>query len=394
MKKVLSLVLAMCMVASCSGCVSQEQYNSALEDVASLTSEVASLEKLVSSLEDDLQSDTSESSSTGVTLEGTIEDEFNGVTYEVPKTWGRERPDDGESFIYWPPTSQTTMIIINVKSVDTSTSDFDFSTEFAQNIFATNIAVNSEIFKETGREEFDFSGQVGFRVEFVDEISGQELNGIMCVTTIPGKMISVGGYYSPDLLATESLEFVSEYNKLIDSVDLGVEGSTSVGETSSTAPSVSSTSPESTPAEESRTSEQAAALSKARDYLDFTAFSHSGLIDQLEYEGFTTEDATWAADNCGADWNQQALQSAKDYLDFTAFSYSGLIDQLEYEGFTTEQATYGVDNCGADWMEQASLCAQNYLDFSDFTRQGLIDQLLYEGFTQEQAEYGVTQVGM
>ena len=55
MKKVLSLVLAMCMVASCSGCVSQEQYNSALEDVASLTSEVASLEKLVSSLEDDLQ---------------------------------------------------------------------------------------------------------------------------------------------------------------------------------------------------------------------------------------------------------------------------------------------------------------------------------------------------
>ena len=86
MKKVLSLVLAMCMVASCSGCVSQEQYNSALEDVASLTSEVASLEKLVSSLEDDLQSDTSESSSTGVTLEGTIEDEFNGVKYEVPKT--------------------------------------------------------------------------------------------------------------------------------------------------------------------------------------------------------------------------------------------------------------------------------------------------------------------
>ena len=169
----------------------------------------------------------------------------------------------------------------------------------------------------------------------------------MCVTTIPGKMISVGGYYSPDLLATESLEFVSEYNKLIDSVDLGVEGSTSVGETSSTAPSVSSASPESTPPEESRTSEQAAALSKARDYLDFTAFSHSGLIDQLEYEGFTTEDATWAA-----------------------------------------------DNCGADWMEQASLCAQNYLDFSDFTRQGLIDQLLYEGFTQEQAEYGVTQVGM
>lgn len=142
------------------------------------------------------------------------------------------------------------------------------------------------------------------------------------------------------------------------------------------------------------TSQQSAALSTALDYLDFTAFSHSGLVDQLEYEGFSTEDATWAADNCGADWDQQALQSAKDYLDFTAFSYSGLIDQLEYEGFTTEQATYGVDNCGADWMEQAALCAQEYLDYSEFSRQGLIDQLEFEGFTAEQAQYGVTQAGM
>lgn len=71
-----------------------------------------------------------------------------------------------------------------------------------------------------------------------------------------------------------------------------------------------------------------------------------------------------------------------------------MIGQLEYEGFTTEQATYGADNCGADWMEQAALSAQNYLDFTEFSRQGLIDQLLYEGFTQEQAEYGVTQAGM
>ena len=61
------------------------------------------------------------------------------------------------------------------------------------------------------------------------------------------------------------------------------------------------------------------------------------------------------------------MSKARDYLDFTAFSHSGLIDQLEYEGFTTEDATWAADNCGADWMEQASLCAQNYLDFSDFT---------------------------
>ena len=88
-----------------------------------------------------------------------------------------------------------------------------------------------------------------------------------------------------------------------------------------------------------------------------------------------------------------ALQTAKSYLDYTSFSYSKLIDQLEYEGYSSEACTYAVDNCGADWNEQAAKKAQSYLDYSSFSRQKLIDQLLYEGFTQEQAEYGVTSVG-
>lgn len=136
------------------------------------------------------------------------------------------------------------------------------------------------------------------------------------------------------------------------------------------------------------------ALDKALDYLAFTNFSHDGLIDQLEYEGFSTEDATYAADNCGANWNEQALGKANDYLSFMAFSYSGLIDQLEYEGFTTEQATYGADTCGADWNEQAAKKAQEYLEYSSFSRSGLIDQLEYEGFTAAQAEYGANAVGL
>lgn len=88
-----------------------------------------------------------------------------------------------------------------------------------------------------------------------------------------------------------------------------------------------------------------------------------------------------------------ALEKALIYLNYTSFSRSGLIDQLEYEGFSTEEATYGVDNCGADWNEQAAKKAQSYLDYSSFSRQGLIDQLVFEGFTQEQAEYGVSAVG-
>ena len=77
-----------------------------------------------------------------------------------------------------------------------------------------------------------------------------------------------------------------------------------------------------------------------------------------------------------------------------AFSYSGLIEQLEYEGFTTEQATYAADSCAADWNEQAAKSAQSYLDFSDFSREGLIEQLEYEGFTHEQAVFGADSVGL
>ena len=88
------------------------------------------------------------------------------------------------------------------------------------------------------------------------------------------------------------------------------------------------------------------AIRSAENYLNFTAFSKSGLIDQLEYEGYSNADATYAVDNIEVDWNAQAVKAAQNYLDFTAFSRSGLIDQLEYEGYTTEQATYAVDQVG------------------------------------------------
>jgi colicin import membrane protein len=88
------------------------------------------------------------------------------------------------------------------------------------------------------------------------------------------------------------------------------------------------------------------ALRAAKSYLDYTAFSRQGLIKQLEYEGYSNQDATFAVDNITVDWNEQAVLSGKNYLDYTAFSRSGLIDQLVYEGFSTEQATYAVDQIG------------------------------------------------
>lgn len=135
------------------------------------------------------------------------------------------------------------------------------------------------------------------------------------------------------------------------------------------------------------------ALKSAKSYIKHSSFSYLELIEQLEYEKYSHDDAVYAADNCGADWNAEALESAKSYINYSGFSYQGLLNQLEHEQFTSEQAQYGVDNCGADWLQEAAECAESYIRYSSFSRDELLDQLLYEGFTQEQAEYGVQSVG-
>lgn len=90
---------------------------------------------------------------------------------------------------------------------------------------------------------------------------------------------------------------------------------------------------------------------------------------------------------------RQAVRAAQNYIDFKAFSKSGLIEQLEFEGYSRTEAEYGVENITVDWNEQAALSAQAYLEYSNFSRSGLIEQLEFEGYTSAQAQYGVTAVG-
>lgn len=63
----------------------------------------------------------------------------------------------------------------------------------------------------------------------------------------------------------------------------------------------------------------------------------------MKYEGYNAADANAAA-QVGADWNEQAAKAAKSYLEYESFSESGLVQQLEYEGYTSSQAEYGVSN--------------------------------------------------
>ncbi len=96
----------------------------------------------------------------------------------------------------------------------------------------------------------------------------------------------------------------------------------------------------------------------------------------------------------GTTSQQQAVRMAKDYLAYTAFSKKGLIEQLVFEGFSNEDASFAVEKISVDWKEQAAKMAKNYLDYTSFSRSGLIEQLVFEGFSNEDATYGADSVGL
>ena len=63
-------------------------------------------------------------------------------------------------------------------------------------------------------------------------------------------------------------------------------------------------------------------------------------------ESRTSEQTAGVSSGSGNDTatfgEKNALKKAQQYLEYTAFSYTGLIEQLEFEGFTNEQVEYAV----------------------------------------------------
>ena len=92
------------------------------------------------------------------------------------------------------------------------------------------------------------------------------------------------------------------------------------------------------------TSGQENALQAGQNYVDTLAFSKAGLIQQLSSsagDGYSKADATFAANNVDADWNEEAVEAAQNYLDTMPMSQDALIQQLSSSAgdkFTPAQA--------------------------------------------------------
>lgn len=258
----------------------------------------------------------------------TVSDSFNEIHFKIPE--GTEKNVDGEAVFYYP---EGGMVMINIVEnfEDQFTSLDPYLDIFVQGLEESGMTISEKsIVKIDQYDAFHVEGTMegdDGPVEFVDDS-----------ILIPGSMYSIlCGYYTDEykssILEIRNLILTSMY---FDEAEETTEAVTEV------------------PKE-------------------------------------TTETEAPAGEPTLGEKN--ALQSAKSYLDYSAFSAKGLKEQLEFEGYSSDEAQYAVDHCGADWMEQAALSAKQYMDYSSFSRQALIEQLEFEGFTHEQAEHGAEAVG-
>lgn len=127
--------------------------------------------------------------------------------------------------------------------------------------------------------------------------------------------------------------------------------------------------------------------------LTFSAFIAIGVIASVGSTSTATGTTLSTVVEDTLSWDTQAKAKAEQYLYTMPFSRSGLIEQLQFEGFDKTEATTAVDSITVDWYKQASLKAEQYLQTMPMSKSGLIEQLKFEGFTLAEATYGANSIG-
>lgn len=333
MKRLLSTILAAGMLASMfAGCAAQSEASS----TAAATPQTSSVAPAAPDSKPDSSmpvSSTAEKSAekSNDFADGTQAYEDKGIACEIPQNWRKVTHENGNDYFYAPVKNGNAFLTIQRSDVSGS------------------ILNGNNLQGLAGGMEKSFSSAKRTKCEIEENDAGTKYG----VIHLEGQLQGITGRFYYAVFDVQGgitcLSFLLEdgcekdpsddFWRIINTVVVREEPATQGAEGQLTEPEAKA------PAA-SETMGQRNARSKARDYLSVMPFSYSGLVSQLEYEGFTTEEATYAADQCGADWNEQAAKKAQDYLDTMSFSRSGLIEQLKYEGFTQEQAEYGVAAVG------------------------------------------------
>ena len=135
------------------------------------------------------------------------------------------------------------------------------------------------------------------------------------------------------------------------------------------------------------------ALNTAIEYLKIMNFSRRALSGQLQIEGFTSAEADYAVDNCGADWNEQALLKAEEMVsdgsNYSAMAVKEML--LSNYGYTGDEAEFAVQNCGADWNESALSAARSYMRMG-YSADEIAAILADDGYTSENILYALDNI--
>ena len=144
------------------------------------------------------------------------------------------------------------------------------------------------------------------------------------------------------------------------------------------------------------------AVNEDNDTDTSTSSSYSSDYDTDEdYDTSSDDDTSTTSSSFSDDYSaldyesQNCYNQAMSYLDFMAFSRNGLIQQLQYEGYTDNAISNALDLLEKDyvsWDIEAVKKAQEYMKTFSFSQQRLYEQLIHDGFTEEQANYGASYV--
>ncbi len=318
-KKILVILLMATMSLSlmaCSGGSSASDDNSSEDmEVSEEVSEKEVSEKEVS--EEEVKKEVSHDFDSKTNQQ----ESFYELNYQIPSSWKRKTLDDKRK-IYYYPEDGILMLSLNSGSLDYNESGYDE--------YVNSLKNGCDNFVEIDR----------YTTTILDDLTTLNLtfSGVISDTPLTAyNVVFSTEHYTYGIIYADY--DVSDYDRSKDFEEI-VKSITYKQDTFNLEQDDNNSSiPQ-------MTAGQLNALKTARNYLKTMAFSYTGLIEQLEYEGYSAEDATYAADNCNADWNKQAAKKAQEYLDTMSFSRSGLIEQLQYEGFTAEQAEYGVSAVG------------------------------------------------
>lgn len=291
---------------------------------------------------------------------GTQSVTIQDLTYRVPKAWIIRVGENGFTY-YYPNTSTDSYLAVAFN--ETTSEDFRITEWENFNAYMSGMG-SDDRYKNTSNEMRQNKNKIAYAHYTGEWDIDSDIYAVdTALFDCDGGFVSVAFMSKKNL----SINYVQDVGSIFDSVEVPERPSS---------PSDDESGPEPTNSEQ----EEQPSPVPTKPSQEEPSAEPSKVVQDEPVETVTTG-------------QRNALSRAKKYLSIMAFSHSGLIGQLEYDGYTTAEATYGADNCGADWNEQAAGKAQKYIEIMSFSRQRLIDQLKHDGFTQSQAEYGVSAVG-